>query len=69
MLTLMALGIFLAGIYIETTFLFVGIALGVFAAVVAFIDEYLYAITIPLLLIAAGAIAWIVWHHHRKSNF
>ena len=68
MLTLMALGIFLAGIYIETTFLFIGIALGAFAATVAFIDEYLYAFTIPFLLLAAGAIGWITWHHHHKKT-
>lgn len=66
MLTLIALGVFLAGIYIETTFLFVGIFLGVFSLAIALIYEYLYAIAIPILLLTGVVMGWILWRQHKK---
>ena len=67
-LTLLALAVYLAGIYIETTFLYVGIVLGLFTLGIAFIAEYLYAVAIPLLLIGGGIIVWLIWHTRRKST-
>ena len=52
-LTLVALGIFLAGIYLEKTFLFIGLVLALMAFFSAFITQYLYAIIIPLMVVAA----------------
>jgi len=51
-LTLLALATYLAGIYIELTFLPIGLALGLFTATIAFFDEYLYSIIVPLLFLA-----------------
>lgn len=65
-LTLLALALFIAGIYIETTFLFVGIALGLFALLASYVVEYFYAISLP---IALGGIAFLIiyfWITHRK---
>jgi hypothetical protein len=64
--TLLAQSVFLAGLYIERSFLAIGILLGLFAAFAAFLQEYLYALSIPIILVAVGAIAWAI-HRSRKS--
>lgn len=51
-LALLAFSIYLAGIYIEVTFIPVGIILGLFAAFAAFLQQYLYFFLIPLVAIA-----------------
>lgn len=65
-LTLLALTIFIAGVYIETTFLLVGLILGVFASLVAITVKYLYAFSIPVLLIGVGTILFMVWRSKPK---
>lgn len=65
-LTLLSLTVFTIGIYIESTFILIGIVLGIFAAIVAIAIEYLYAFTIPALLIGIGVISYIIWHSHQK---
>jgi hypothetical protein len=67
-LTLLSLGIFIAGIYIEATFLFIGIMLGLFALLAAAVVEYLYAFIIPLLILSAGLIVLIVLIARKKSK-
>src|SRR3989338_8739723 len=67
-LTLLSQAVFLAGIYIESTFLFIGVVLGLFTVGVAFIAEYLYAVAIPILIVGGGVLVWLVWHTHRKSK-
>jgi hypothetical protein len=67
-LTLLSLGIFIAGVYIESTFLFIGIALGLFSCLSAMVVQYLYAIMIPLLIGSAVVLAMIVWLSHRKAK-
>ncbi len=67
-LTLLSLTIFTIGIYVETTFIFIGIVLGVFAAVVAVAIKFLYAFTIPALIIGIGAIAYVIWRSHRSNS-
>ncbi|OGN63670.1 MAG: hypothetical protein A3E80_02780 [Chlamydiae bacterium RIFCSPHIGHO2_12_FULL_49_9] len=64
--TLLAQAVFLAGIYIERIFLLIGILLALFAGFAAFLQEYLYALSVPILLAAVGAIAWAI-HRSRKS--
>lgn len=66
-LTLLALTVFTIGVYVESTFILIGIILALFAAIVAVAIEYLYAFTIPALLIGIGVIAYMIWYSHQKS--
>jgi hypothetical protein len=63
-LTLLSLTIFIGGVYIEPTFLLIGALLALFAAGVAIAIKFLYAFTIPALII--GAI--IIYYMIRRSN-
>ncbi len=65
-LTLLSLGIFLAGIYIEKTFIAIGLVLALLAIFTAFINQYLYLLMIPLILLSAIAIGISIWHSHKK---
>jgi len=65
-LTLLSFGIFLAGVYIETTFIFIGIVLGVFAFLAAFVAQYLYAFLIPVVLAGLLIVGLTLWFGHRK---
>ena len=67
-LTLLSQAVFLAGIYIDTTFLAIGVTLALFAWLVALATEYLYALAIPLLFVGGGAVAWFVWRSHKKNS-
>ena len=61
-LILLALTTFTAGVYTEFTFIFVGLLLGFVAYGVAFLDQYLYAIMIPLTLMAIGSVFYFIYH-------
>lgn len=65
-LTLLSQAVFLAGIYIERTFLYIGIILGLFTLAVAFLEEYLYAIAIPIFVLAFLGAAWMIWHTKKQ---
>jgi hypothetical protein len=65
-LTLLALTTCMAGIFIELTFLPLGIVLGGFAVAAAFAEVYLYSIVIPFTVIAI--IAMIFLFRPRKKN-
>jgi hypothetical protein len=67
-LTVLSLAVYLAGIYIEYSFCFIGLILGLFAAGVAFFEEYLYAFSIPVLLLAAAFLFWYLLHHKKNST-
>jgi len=67
-LTLLALTVFTIGIYIEATFIFIGIVLGIFAALVGIAVKFLYAFTIPILLIGIGIISYMIYKSHHKQN-
>lgn len=67
-LTLLSLGVFLAGIYIESTFILIGIVLGILALFSAFMAEYLYAIMVPILIGGAIVIGIMVWLSHQKAK-
>ena len=58
-LTLLSLTIYLAGIYIEVTFVPLGILLGLFALTMAYIQTYLYLLLIPVVIITAAIIYWL----------
>ena len=48
---LLALTTFIAGIYIEITFMPIGVLIGLFALAAAWAEEYLYTILLPITLI------------------
>lgn len=58
-LTLLALNIFITGVYVEATFIVLGIILGLFAVVSAFLAEYLYTIILPITIGVAGLLVWV----------
>lgn len=58
-LILLALTTYLAGVYIEVSFIPIGILLGFFAAGIAFFDEYLYGILIPLTVLVGAVLVWV----------
>ena len=64
-LIMLALTVFTNGIYTEHTFIAIGIVLGLLAAVVAFINKYLFAIMLPVL---ALALIVVIWFLHRKKS-
>lgn len=64
-LVLLALATFLAGIYIEKTFLFIGILMGCFALVLSYISLYSYLLLVPLSL---GFIIAFYWFVRSKSH-
>lgn len=63
-LTLLSQAVFLAGIYIETSFLLIGAVLALFAMGIALTLEYLYALSLPLLLATLALIFWISRRNH-----
>lgn len=64
-LTLLAQATFLAGIYIESTFIFIGIALGLFAISIAWMETHLFLLIIPILIITILVLVYFV---RRKHN-
>lgn len=58
-LTMLALALFLAGIYIELTFLVLGLVIGGFVVVIAFLTEYLYVVSIPLVIIGIALLFFL----------
>ncbi len=65
-LTLLSLTTFLAGLYTEPFLMVVGVVLGIFCAGVAFVDEYLYSIMLPVTLGAAFLLFWVVRRKRRR---
>ncbi|MDN3507920.1 MAG: hypothetical protein P0S94_03250 [Simkaniaceae bacterium] len=66
-ITMLALTTFIAGIYIESSFAIIGIAMGFFAIGGALAQEYLYYMMIPVLLVLIGTIFWIVHRMKKKA--
>ncbi|MBI2812266.1 MAG: hypothetical protein HYX67_15750 [Candidatus Melainabacteria bacterium] len=65
-LLLLALTTYLAGIYTEPTLILIGIVLGSFAAMLGFLDEYLYNVLLPITVIAAVLLFVFIHHAHNK---
>jgi hypothetical protein len=63
-LILLALTIFINGVYVELTFLAIGILLGLFAIAAALLAEYLYTIMLPVTVVVAGLLIWLVRKKH-----
>ncbi len=66
-MTLLALTLFLGGLYIEISFLPLGLLIGVFAAGAAILTEYIYTIMLPLT-IGVGILLYFIVHRKGKRK-
>lgn len=67
-LTVLALTIFVGGIYIEPSFMLIGIVLGLFAAGAAYMAAYLYTVMLPVTVIAVGLLFLFVYFKKKKKE-
>ena len=63
-LTLLALNTFTTGIYVEATFLAIGVALGLFALAAAIFIKYVYTIMLPITI---GVVLLLIWISRKRS--
>ncbi len=63
---ILSLGVFLAGIYIESIFLIIGIALGAFGILSAFLAEYMYTVIVPIFIGGIFILSLSIWLSHKK---
>ncbi|MFJ1269707.1 hypothetical protein ACD661_14175 [Legionella lytica] len=66
-MTLIAQAVFLAGIYIESTFLFIGIVLGLFAICIAWMETHIFLLIVPILIIAIVALGLFMRRKHLSA--
>ena len=66
-ITLIAQAIFLAGIYIESTFLFIGVVLGLFAISIEWMETHIFLFIVPILIIAIVALGFFLRRKHLAS--
>lgn len=62
---LLALTTFIAGLYIDSTFLLIGIVLALFVAAFTLVQVYLTLVAIPIIIVA-GIIIFLMSHHSRN---
>lgn len=67
-LTVLALTLFIGGIYIEPSFMLIGIVLGLFAAGAAYMAAYLYSVMLPVTLVAVGILFLFVYFKRKKRH-
>ncbi len=67
-ITLLALSVFLAGVYTDPMFLLIGITLGIFAVGAAMVQAYLSVIMVPVIIVVAIAIYVILHIQHRRAS-
>ena len=67
-LLLLALTVFLAGVYSDPSFMLIGVTLAVFASCAALIEAYLSVFMIPVLVIACAILYFIIHHQHKKEK-
>jgi hypothetical protein len=67
-LLLLTLATYLAGVYIETTLIFVSVILGIFALGIAFTAQSLYTILLPLTITVAGILVVYIYRAHKKRS-
>lgn len=65
-LTLLALTTFLVGIYVDYSFLIIGLMLGFFAAAAAFVEEYLFSIMLPLTIVVGAGLYFFIRMRHKR---
>ena len=66
-LLLIALTVFLCGVYSDPAFLLVGVVLAIFAGAAVMISTYLSIIMLPVVLLAAILIYFITRHQKKKE--
>lgn len=66
-LVMLALTVFVNGIYTEHSFIVIGLLLGLLAGVIALINQYLFAILIPVAIVGVTALVWM-FHRARKKE-
>lgn len=66
-MTLLSFSTFLAGVYIDLTFVVIGIVLGLFTFSSAYLAEYLYTIMLPIA-VAAAVVLYFVIRLKRKKH-
>ena len=67
-LAMLSLTVFLAGLYIDTAFILLGIVLAVFVVVATLVEAYLTVIIIPVAVIAAVVLFLVVRSSRPKRN-
>ena len=67
-LSALALTLYLAGIYTDTTFMLIGLVLALMAAGTILIAAYLWLVMIPVIVIVALIIFVIVTRDKRKTT-
>lgn len=67
-LTLLALTIFLSGVYTDPSFMLIGITLAIFAVGAALIEAYLSVLMIPVIAVAAVVIYLILRFQKNKEH-
>lgn len=65
--TLLALTVYLIGVYSDITFVLIGVVLAIFAWVLGYLQAYLIIIMIPVVLIAALLIFVVVHRQKHKA--
>ncbi len=65
-LVLLSLATFLAGVYIEKTFLFIGVLMGLFALLLSYISVYSYLLFIPISIAFLVGLYWFVRTKSRQ---
>ena len=67
-ITMLALTIYLVGIYSDIAFVLIGITLAICAYCLAYVQSYLSIIMIPVILVAAFIIFMVVHRDRRKAE-
>jgi len=67
-LTLLALTTFLVGIYVDYSFLIIGLMLGLFAGAAAFVEEYLFSIMLPLTIVVGAGLYFFIRYRHKHHQ-
>lgn len=65
-LILLGLTIYIAGVYIERTFIAIGVLLWIFTILVALLQVYIFIAIVPLTIAVAAIIFWI--YHRNKTQ-
>lgn len=66
-IALLALSTYLAGVYLDSSFIVIGITLGLFAAGAGLLTEYLYSVMLPVAIIIAAVIIYLAHRKHKKK--
>ena len=66
-LTTLALTLFIAGIYIEPSFIFIGIAMGLFSAGASYMAAYLYTALLPIAVLAIIILFVFAYFKRKKA--